>query len=197
MTLLMVSLNVSASGVLIMGDSISAGYGLPEKTGWVELLRQRLAAEELPFSVTNLSISGETTSGGLSRLPQALNQHFPQLVVIELGGNDGLRGTPLNAIRHNLEKMVELAKADDTEVLLLGMRIPPNYGRPYAEGFYRLFADVANKYEVAYVPFLLEGVGDNPALMQTDGIHPNQQAQPQLVDNVWPTLLPILKDLQP
>lgn len=189
--------NVSATGILVYGDSISAGYKLPEQSGWVELLKGRLASERLPFSVINLSISGETTSGGLTRLPEALSRHHPQLLIIELGANDGLRGTPLNAIRYNLEQMVKLAQAEDVHVLLLGMRIPPNYGRPYTDAFYQLFAQIADKYSLAYVPFLLEGVGGHPELMQNDGLHPNEQAQVKLLDNLWPTLLPVLTELQP
>lgn len=178
-----------ATGILVYGDSISAGYGLPDKSGWVTLLEQRLQQEKLPFNVVNLSISGETTSGGLTRLPKALRTHFPQILVIELGGNDGLRGTSLKAIEQNLEQMVQLAKAKDVVVVLLGMRIPPNYGRPYTEGFFNVFAKVAERHNLPYMPFFLEGVGDNPALMQNDGIHPNEQAQVKLLNNLWPILL--------
>ncbi len=189
------SSNTYATGILVYGDSISAGYGLPDNTGWVNLLEQRLEKENLPFNVVNLSISGETTSGGLTRLPGALKKHYPQILILELGGNDGLRGTPLNAIEQNLEQMVQLAKAEDAIVLLLGMRIPPNYGRPYTEGFFNVFAKVAKRHDLAYVPFFLEGVGGVPELMQRDGIHPNLQAQEKLLDNLWPDLLSQLKAL--
>lgn len=191
-----VSSSTYATGILVYGDSISAGYGLPEKSGWVTLLKQRLQQQKLPFNVVNLSISGETTSGGLTRLPKALQTYYPQIFLLELGGNDGLRGTPLKAIEQNLEQIVQLAKAEDAVVILLGMRIPPNYGRPYTEGFFNVFAKVAEKYDLPYVPFFLEGVGGDPRLMQRDGIHPNEQAQVILLDNLWPVLSRELESLQ-
>lgn len=187
------SSTTGATGILVYGDSISAGYGLPEKSGWVHLLEQRLKAQDLPYNVVNLSISGETTSGGLTRLPKALNSYYPQILVLELGGNDGLRGTSLKAIEQNLEQMVQLAKAEDTIVVLLGMRIPPNYGRKYTEGFFNIFAKLAEKYDLPYVPFFLEGIGGVPGLMLRDGIHPNEVAQKKLLDNVWPVLTEVLK----
>ena len=176
----------------MLGDSISAAYGIEPDQGWVRLLQERLDAKMPGFSVVNASISGETTGGGLARLPKALERHAPELVIIELGGNDGLRGYPIDRIRGNLSRMVELSLASGARVLLAGMFIPPNYGQRYMQGFHGTFHEVAARHEVPLVPFLLEGVATDASLMQTDGIHPTANAQPLLLDNLWPLLEPLL-----
>lgn len=178
--------------ILVLGDSLSAGYGIQVEEGWVQLLRERLALEGSPHRVVNASISGDTTRGGRSRLPAALEAHDPQIVVIELGGNDGLRGLPLEETRSNLVAMVDEARAHGAEVLLVGIRLPPNYGSRYTEQFYANYVDVAEESGVALVPFLLEGVALEPELMQADGIHPRAKAQPLILDVVWPHLEPLL-----
>ncbi|MEH6648629.1 MAG: arylesterase [Motiliproteus sp.] len=187
--------------LLVLGDSISAGYGLKPQQGWVTLLQQRLQQRwqqgdtdnDLPiYRVINASISGDTTSGGLRRLPLLLQQYRPELVLIELGANDGLRGTPLPLIEKNLQQLVVMGQQAGAQVMVLGMRIPPNYGPRYGEGFYKLFDRVASRSKSAYLPFLMAGVGGVPELMQTDGLHPNQAAQPLMLENVWPVLQPLL-----
>jgi acyl-CoA thioesterase I len=182
--------------LLVVGDSLSAEYGLQRGSGWVALLQQRLAQEKFAIEVVNASISGDTTSGGRSRLPALLAQHKPAIVIIELGGNDALRGLPLNMTQANLLAMVQAAKAAGARVLLLGMQLPPNYGQKYAQDFANLFASVAKAEAAALVPFFLAGVADGPEadkLFQADRIHPNAQAQPRMLDNVWPALKPLLK----
>jgi acyl-CoA thioesterase-1 len=179
--------------ILVFGDSISAGYGLPRvDQGWVALLQARLKHEGYGDEVINASVSGETTTGGLSRLPRALALHRPAVVVLELGGNDGLRALPLEAVRANLEKMIDLAQGAHARVVLLGMRIPPNYGPDYTQRFAALFEDIARKRKLPFVPFLLGRVALDPDQMQADGIHPNAAAQPMLLDAVWPVLRPLL-----
>jgi acyl-CoA thioesterase-1 len=182
--------------LLVLGDSLSAEYGLERGSGWVALLQQRLAREKIAIEVVNASISGDTTSGGRSRLPDLLAQHKPGVVVIELGGNDALRGLPLNMTQANLSAMAQAAKAAGARVLVLGMQVPPNYGQKYAQDFARLFAVVAKAEGAALVPFFLAGVADGPdadRLFQADRIHPNAQAQARMLDTVWPTLKPLLK----
>lgn len=186
------SLKGSPPTLLILGDSLSAGYGLDPGQGWVSLLQREWHDQGQPLRVINASISGETTSGGLSRLPQLLEQYQPRWLVVELGANDGLRGTPLQAIGRNLQRLVELGREQGSEVLLLGMRIPPNYGARYSEGFFQLFGQLAQQAGVAYLPFMLEGVAGDPALMQADGLHPNAQAQPLLLENIRPLLKALL-----
>jgi acyl-CoA thioesterase-1 len=180
------------SKILVMGDSISAAYGIQRDAGWVALLDQRLSETATPWEVINASISGETTGGGLARLPKALEAHDPEIVIIELGGNDGLRGYPVSRIRENLDKLVELAVAGGRRVLLLGMRIPPNYGPRYTRAFEAMYRDVADAHGVRFVPFILEAVALHPGLMQDDGIHPTAEAQPKLLDSVWPELQRVL-----
>lgn len=182
-----------ASVLLILGDSLSAEYGLPRDTGWVRLLADRLAKEAAQYSVVNASISGETTSGGRTRLPQLLQQQRPAVVVIQLGANDGLRGLSLTSMRENLTAMVRASRASGARVLLIGMRIPPNYGREYAERFAAAFAQVAGDEKVALVPFLLEGFADDLAYFQADRIHPAERAQRRMLDTVWPALSPLLR----
>jgi acyl-CoA thioesterase-1 len=182
--------------ILIVGDSLSAEYGLPRGSGWVALLEQRLAREKIAARVVNASISGDTTAGGRSRLPALLQQHRPTHVVIELGGNDALRGLPLESTRANLVEMVRAARATPARVVLVGMQVPPNYGRRYADDFAALFGEVARAENVALVPFLLRGVADVPnaeTLFQADRIHPAVEAQPIMLGNVWPVLQPLLR----
>ena len=182
--------------ILVVGDSLSAEYGLQRGSGWVALLTTRLAKEHPEASVVNASISGDTTSGALARLPALLRQHQPTLVVIELGGNDALRGLPLDTSRANLTEMAKLAKAANARVLILGMQIPPNYGRSYGERFATMFDEVARSQGAALVPFMLKGVADGPQaeqMFQADRIHPVASAHPIILGNVWPVLEPLLK----
>jgi acyl-CoA thioesterase-1 len=182
--------------LLVLGDSLSAEYGLARGSGWVALLEQRLAREKLAWQVVNASISGDTTSGGRSRLPALLKQHQPQVVIIELGGNDALRGLPLAMTQANLAEMTRLAKAAGARVLVAGIAVPPNYGRAYGEGLLALFGTVAKAEGAALVPFLLSGVADAPNaddLFQPDRIHPKAEAHPRMLDNVWPVLRPLLR----
>lgn len=182
-----------APRILVMGDSISAGYGIQREAGWVNLLVENLARAEYPHQVINGSISGETTGGGLARLPQALETHDPDVVIIELGGNDGLRGYPTERVRENLREMVTLSLADDRQVLLVGMQIPPNYGPRYTSAFFNMYAEVAEETGVSLVPFFLEAVALTPGLMQSDGIHPTADAQPLLLETLWEYLAPLLE----
>ncbi|TCO81395.1 acyl-CoA thioesterase-1 [Plasticicumulans lactativorans] len=184
---------LAAPALLVLGDSLSAAFGIDTRSGWVSLLAERLAARGLDLRVVNASISGDTTAGGLARLPPLLAEHRPRVVVIELGGNDGLRGLPLPVVRGNLESLIRASRDAGARVLLLGMRIPPNYGPRYTEAFHTLYADLAQRYEVPLVPFFLDGVAAQPGLMQDDGIHPRAEAQPRLLDNVWPALEPLLR----
>ncbi|HSM22271.1 MAG TPA: arylesterase [Rubrivivax sp.] len=182
--------------LLVVGDSLSAEYGIPRGSGWVALLEQRIAQQKLPVQVVNASISGDTTSGGRSRLPALLQQHRPQVVVVALGGNDALRGLPLDMTQVNLAAMARAAKAAGAKVLIAGIAVPPNYGRKYSEDFVRLFGTVARAEGTALVPFLLSGVADAPnadELFQPDRIHPTAAAHPQMLDNVWPVLKPLLR----
>lgn len=179
--------------VLVLGDSLSAEYGLSHGSGWVPLLEQRLQAQRIEANVVNASVSGETTSGGLARLPALLARHHPNIVVVELGANDGLRGLPLPAAEANLRAISQQARRAGAHVLLLGMRLPPNYGRAYGERFFGLFGKLAQEFKVPLVPFMLEGMADQAALFQSDRLHPTAQAQPIILDNIWPYLLPMLK----
>jgi len=184
------------ASILVVGDSLSAEYGLPRGSGWVALLEQRLAKEGLAATVVNASISGDTTSGGRSRLPALLKQHRPTLVVIELGGNDALRGLPLAMTRENLAQMVKASREAGAKVLVVGMQVPPNYGRKYGDDFFALFPAVARAGGASLVPFLLEGVANAPnaeAMFQPDRIHPVAAAHPVMLGNVWPVLAPLLK----
>ena len=182
--------------ILVVGDSLSAEYGLPRGSGWVALLQKRLDAEKKAYHVVNASISGDTTSGGRARLQQLLKQHQPQIVVLELGGNDALRGLSLQQTRANLAAMVTASQQIKAKVLLLGMQIPPNYGPKYTADFTQTFTDVSRTHKTALVPFLLKGIGDVPdsqRWFQADRIHPNAQAQSKMLDNVWPQLRPLLR----
>ena len=179
--------------ILVLGDSLSAGYGIPVEKGWVSLLQRRLVERGFPYRVVNASISGDTTSGGLSRLPAALELHRPAIVVLELGANDGLRGQPPMAMSRNLSRMIERSQQAGARVLLAEMRIPPNYGPLYAQKFQATFGELAQHYAIPLIPFLLDGVAGNPALIQDDGLHPRAEAQPRILDNVWAVLEPTLK----
>jgi len=183
--------------VLIVGDSLSAAYGMPVEYGWVALLDARLRALESDATVINASISGETSAGGVARLPALLEQHRPGIVVIELGGNDGLRGYPVPQLRDNLLQMVRLSRAAGADVLLVGMRILPNYGKRYTEAFHQSFVDLAAQEQVPLVPFLLDGLTVSGEVLQSDGIHPTAAVQPMMLDNVWPTLESLLAARQP
>jgi len=186
--------NADAPVILVFGDSISAGYGLAHvEQGWVGMLRAKLKDEGYGYQVVNASVTGETTAGGLARLPRALAMHHPRVVILELGGNDGLRALPIDQMRSNLGKMVDLSVDSGAQVLVLGMRIPPNYGPEFTEKFFAVFADVARDTRAPLVPFLLNDIALSPNLMQADGIHPNQLGQPKLLDNVWPRLRPLLR----
>ena len=181
--------------ILVVGDSLSAEYGLKRGTGWVALLENRLKAEKLNAMVVNASISGDTSSGGRSRLGALLSQHRPSHVIIELGGNDALRGLPLSLTEDNLRQMTQAAQQAGARVLLVGMQVPPNYGRDYAERFAAMFATVAKAHKAALVPFLLAGVGDGPdptKMFQADRIHPKEDAHPIMLANVWPALRKLL-----
>ncbi len=178
--------------VVVLGDSLSAGYGIKVQEGWVNLLAKRLTVEGYGYRVVNASVSGETTQGGLARLPRVLALNKPAVVVVELGGNDGLRGLQLAASRANLEKIIERTRAVGAKVVLAGMMIPPNYGPRYTEEFRSMFTTLATKHRVALVPFLLDKVALDPALMQEDGIHPNAKGQPRILENLWPLLEPLL-----
>jgi acyl-CoA thioesterase-1 len=179
--------------ILVVGDSLSAEYGLPRGTGWVQMLSERVRASGADYTVVNASISGETTSGGRTRLPALLKQHRPAVVVLELGANDGLRGLPLATLRANLTAMVRASQSAGAAVLLVGVRVPPNYGRDYSEQFFRTFADVARETRVALAPFLLDGFAESLDSFQPDRIHPNEKAQARMLDNVWPHLRPLLR----
>jgi acyl-CoA thioesterase-1 len=178
--------------LLVVGDSISAGYGLPKGVGWVDLLAARIEAQHLPFRVVNASISGDTTAGGRARLPALLAQHKPAVVVIELGGNDGLRGGSVKAAKDNLDAMLGAVEKSGARAVLIGMRLPPNYGPAYTRDFGAMYAELAQAHRAALVPFLFEGFAESTELFQPDGIHPTAAAEPKLLDNIWPVLAPLL-----
>ena len=192
LALMCMAQNAAAGTILIVGDSISAGFGLDTRLGWVSLLEQRLAQEGHPDQVVNASISGDTSAGGLARLPALLTEHKPDVVIVELGGNDGLRGQLPAQLKQNLAGMIDSAKTAGAKVLLLGMKLPPNYGKRYTDAFAEVYTQLAAEKQIALVPFFLEGVGGNPQWMQADGLHPAAAAQQRLLDNVWPVLKPLL-----
>jgi acyl-CoA thioesterase-1 len=188
------SAKAEAPVILVFGDSISAGYGLARvEQGWVELLRTRLKHEGYGYQVVNASVSGETTAGGLARLPRALELHHPKIVILELGGNDGLRALPVPQMRSNFQQMISLSTAAGAKVLVLGMRIPPNYGPQYTSQFEAVYGELARAEKLPLVPFLMDHIALQPNLMQSDDIHPNVDGQPVLLDNVWPVLQPLLR----
>ncbi|WP_420840887.1 arylesterase [Herbaspirillum huttiense] len=178
--------------LLVLGDSLSAEYGLQRGTGWTGLLQQRLQQSKADYRVVNASISGDTTIGGRNRLPALMTQHKPEVLVIELGANDALRGLPLKTSQDNLQAMIDLARQQKAKVLLVGMQIPPNYGPDYTRRFAGMYQDLAKSNKVALVPFFFEGIAADLSLFQADRIHPNEQAQPRLLDNVWPHLKPLV-----
>jgi acyl-CoA thioesterase-1 len=178
--------------VLVLGDSLSAGYGIALEQGWVALLQERIRSEELPHQVVNAAISGDTTDGGRSRLPGLLTRHQPVVVIVELGANDGLRGFPPSQIERNLVELVGEAQSAGAAVLVAGVRLPPNYGAAYTAAFQRVFGAVADQTDAVLVPRLLEGISDDRSLMQADEIHPTAAAQPKILDNLWPVLFPLL-----
>ncbi len=184
---------LQAKTLLVLGDSLSAAYGIPADQGWVHLLEQELKQRKWADRVINASISGETSSGGLQRLPRLLSDYKPDLVVLELGANDGLRGTPLGIMEQNLRQIVELSRQSGADVMLVGIRIPPNYGPQYTQRFYSIYTDLAKEYALPLVPFLLERVALKPQFMQSDGLHPTAAAQPILLQTVWPHLAPLLQ----
>jgi acyl-CoA thioesterase-1 len=194
--LILMLITVTAYGddtrILVLGDSLSAAHGIDQDQGWVALLQQRLEKEKLPYTVVNASISGETTAGGLSRLPQLLQQHKPGIVLLELGANDGLRGLSVTAMKKNLAEMVEYSSLAGAKVLLIGMQLPPNYGEVYTRMFRKGFVEVSQIEHVKLVPFLLAGIGEDKNLFQSDGLHPTAAAQPKVLDNVWQGLAPML-----
>jgi len=180
--------------ILIVGDSLSAAYGMPVNQGWVTLLQEQLSKEKLTYDVVNASISGETTAGARARLPQMLERYQADVVILQLGGNDGLRGLPLDKMERNLAAMIETAIGSDAELLLVGVQLPPNYGQRYTDRFQATYRDLAKKYRVPLLPSIVDGVGGRSELMQPDGIHPNASAQPIMLAHVWPWLKPLLVD---
>jgi acyl-CoA thioesterase-1 len=182
----------TAPVILVFGDSLSAGYGVPPGHSWVDLLARKIAQEGYDFRVVNASVSGETTEGGLARLPRALAMHAPRIVILELGANDGLRGLPVMQAQRNLEQMISLSQAHGARILLIGMRMPPNYGERYTSAFYAMYGELARRHGLALVPFLMAAVALKPELIQADGLHPNERAQPLLLSTVWPGLQPLL-----
>lgn len=183
----------AAQNIVIFGDSLSAAYGIQSNKGWVALLESKLKQQNSEYKVINASISGETTRGGLTRFDQMLKTHQPEIVVIELGANDGLRGLSLNEMQSNLNNMIAKAKAKNAIVMLLGIKIPPNYGIQYTQKFSAIYATLAQKYDLNLVPFFLDGVAGNRKLIQDDGLHPNAVAQAKLLENIWPKLEELLK----
>jgi acyl-CoA thioesterase-1 len=182
----------AAGTVMVFGDSLSAAYGLAPSQGWVALMEQRLEKAAPPWRVVNASVSGETTSGGLRRLPEDIKRHKPDIVIVALGANDALRGLPIAAARANLDQMLRMARQAKTEPVLVGLMVPPNYGIEYAREFREMYAALAKKFGVALVPFLLEGVADKRELFQADQLHPTAEAQARILDNVWPVMAPVL-----
>lgn len=183
--------------LLVIGDSLSAGFGIDAEQGWVALLQDRLDAKGYGYRVVNASTSGDTTTSGLGRLPRALKIHRPSIVLIELGGNDGLRATPISLIRKNLEEMIRLSRAAGARVILAGMMLPPNYGARYTMEFAGLFPELAQAHDIPLIEFILDGVALDKNLMQADGIHPTAEAQPLLLDNAWPAVEQQLKAMGP
>ncbi|MFT4886692.1 MAG: acyl-CoA thioesterase-1 [Pseudohongiellaceae bacterium] len=188
------SLATQPATLLVFGDSLSAAYGLKEAQGWVNLLENKISENGLNFKVVNGSVSGETSTGGLARLPAMLESYNPDVVILELGGNDGLRGLPLNSLEKNLRTMVELISRNGAKTLLTGIQIPPNYGHRYTKPFFEIYGNIANSENLALVPFLIDGIPQQPELMQADGIHPKAEAQHLILENVWLYLEPLLRE---
>lgn len=182
------TINNKAENLLIVGDSISAAYGIQSEYAWSHLLSSKLTQAKMSYQVINASISGDTTINGLNRFKPLLDKYQPKIVIIELGGNDGLRGLSVKQMKHNLKRMIELCQQQKSQVLLAGMKIPPNYGKRYTQAFYQVYTELSKEHSVELIPFLLEGIGGVPELMQSDGIHPNKKAQPLILDIVWKKL---------
>ena len=180
--------------LLVLGDSLSASFGIDQSKGWVSLLEQKLDKNYFNYRIVNASISGETTQGGLQRLPKLLTKYQPQLVIVELGGNDGLRGLNIEMIKSNLQTMISKTTNNNADILLIGMRLPPNYGKFYTDSFHQMYVDLGQANKIPVVPFLLEGIATKDNLMQADGIHPRVEAQPLMLDNVWTQLKPLLSN---
>lgn len=189
--LLAANTSIPAS-ILVVGDSISAAYGIDTASGWVNLLATKITQEKKHYQVINASISGDTTINALNRFPPLLSKYNPSVVIIELGGNDGLRGLSIKQMRSNLKKMIELSQKNNSRIILAGMKIPPNYGKRYTDAFYKVYLDLSKDYKVDLIPFLLDGIGDKPEMMQADGIHPTGEAQPFIMEQVWDKLENIL-----
>lgn len=187
-----VPLHATPTTLLVLGDSLSAAYGIPTEAGWVALLQQRLHRTHPDMGVVNASISGETTLGGLTRLPALLAAHHPHILLLELGANDGLRGLPLTEMRDHLTQIITLAQQQGATVLLIGIQIPANYGRRYTQAFSQIYTDLAQQWQLPLLPFLLEGVADRPEWMQSDQLHPTAAAQPHILDRVWEVLQPLI-----
>jgi len=185
--------SAAAKTLLVLGDSLSAAYNMQPQQGWVALMAERIALQHPAVKVVNASISGETTSGGLTRLPELLDRHQPDYIVLELAANDGLRGMPLQIIKKNLKQLIGLSKQVPAQVLILGVRLPTNYGPRYTEQFFRLFAELAQQQSISIVPFFMQGIALQSALMQADGLHPNARAQPFILENVWPAVNEMLE----
>jgi acyl-CoA thioesterase-1 len=185
-------LSAATKTLLIVGDSLSAAYGIDVSAGWVAQLQHRLIENKLDYKIVNASISGDTTANGLARLPGLLDAYHPRIVVIELGGNDGLRGLSLPEMQHNIKTMVEKAKSRGAKVLMLGIRLPPNYGKIYTERFHRVYEEVARDSKIPLVPFILKGIATDRTLMQADGLHPDAEAQSKVLENVWAELQSML-----
>ncbi|MFW2374773.1 MAG: arylesterase [Gammaproteobacteria bacterium] len=179
--------------ILVLGDSLSAAYGIGSQQGWVSLTNQKLKQQGHKYRMVNASVTGDTTYNGLHRLPGLLSKYQPDIVIIELGGNDGLRGMPLRQMENNLSQMIQQSTKAGAKVILAGMHIPPNYGKRYTEQFHGIYQKLADRYEISRIPFLLDSVGDNPQLMQADGIHPSAKAQPVILKTVWQVLEPMLQ----
>lgn len=188
--MLLASPSTMAATILVMGDSLSAAFGIPQQAGWVSLLQQRLAPD---YNVINASISGETSAGGAARLAALLQQHQPKIVIIELGANDGLRGLPIKEMKRNLEQMIHQSKKSNAHVLLIGMRLPPNYGPAYTQAFEQSYSELATQQRIALLPFLFAGLENSPRDFQADNLHPTAAAQPILLDSIWQSLAPLLK----
>jgi acyl-CoA thioesterase-1 len=193
LALALASATASAGTILVFGDSLSAGYGLPQQQGWTSLLEKRLRAEDLDYRVANASVSGETTIGGAARIGAALKAHKPDIVVIELGANDGLRGQSIDVMRRNLETIIDASRQAKAQVLLVGMRLPPNYGTAYTEKFQRTFVDLSRSKKTALVPFLFEGFAEDARYFQSDRVHPTAEAQALMLDTIWTGLKPLLR----
>ncbi|MEJ2105810.1 MAG: arylesterase [Acidiferrobacteraceae bacterium] len=194
LVLLLAPMSAWAASVLVLGDSLSAGHGIDVRQGWVQRLQQRLKQEGYPYRVVNASISGDTSAGALARLPRALETFHPRVLIVEIGGNDGLQGLSLAQLEDNLQAIVRQGKRAGARILVLGVRIPPNYGPQYTGRFHAIYGEIAKRNHVALVPFFLEGVAGHAELMQTDGVHPRDEAQQRLMENVWKGLKPLLKN---